>query len=621
MAFDGIITKAICSELSNLVGARIDKIFQPNKNNVIIGMYNQGKNYALNICTESSNCRIHLTTHPNPNPQVAPNFCMVLRKNLLGLHLKNIFTLDLERLVVIDFEGFDEVDDLLNKRLIIELMGKHSNIILLDEQNIIIDSLRHIKPDIENENAKCRDILPHVRYNFPISEKYNFFEVNDFNSFYDIIKNSYSSDNLNNNCTFNFEDVFPSLISNTFNGFSKSFVNNIINKLKLQNTFSIVNHSNNIKDYEHIIFLIFSEFKKIIDNIGSNNLSFEIIKNADGNPKDYALCITNNVESQFSLNFFIDDFYFNKESSENFKNYRNSLLKLILSILNKYNKRLLRINQKLKDCDNMETFRIYGELITANLYKFDANSKLDFISVENYYDEQKLVKIPLDKRFSINQNAKRYFKKYNKLKNALDIVGIQKVETEQDLEYIQSVVYELENATSIEDIADIYSEISENVIFKTNSNINNDKSLKNKNSKIKKSKLTKDKKVTFNPIKYTIDDYTVLVGRNNVENDYLTLKYANKSDIWFHVKDFHGSHTILKFLNSYNSSSYDKNSNLLDIIPEDIILKTAKIAAEHSKAKNSSNVPVDFCEVRYVKKPSGSKPGMVIYTNYRTVYV
>ena len=621
MAFDGIVTKAICSELSNLVGARIDKIFQSNKNNVVIGMYNQGKNYALNICTESSNCRIHLTTHPNPNPQVAPNFCMVLRKNLLGLHLKNIFTLDLERLVVIDFEGFDEVDDLLNKKLIIELMGKHSNIILLDEQNIIVDSLRHIKQDIEHENVKCRDILPHVRYNFPISEKYNFFEVNDFNSFYDIIKNSYSSDNLDNNCTFNFEDVFPSLISNTFNGFSKSFVNNIINKLKTQNKLSIVNPSNNIKDYEHIIFLIFSEFKKIIDNIGSNNLSFEIIKNADGNPKDYALCITNNVESQFSLNFFIDDFYFNKESSENFKNYRNSLLKLILSILNKYNKRLLHINQKLKDCDNMETFRIYGELITANLYKFDANSKLDFISVENYYDEQKLVKIPLDKRFSINQNAKRYFKKYNKLKNALDIVGIQKVETEQDLDYIQSVVYELENATSIEDIADIYSEISENVIFKTNSNINNDKSLKNKNSKIKKSKLTKDKKVTFNPIKYTIDDYTVLVGRNNVENDYLTLKYANKSDIWFHVKDFHGSHTILKFLNSYNSSSYDKNSNLLDIIPEDIILKTAKIVAEHSKAKNSSNVPVDFCEVRYVKKPSGSKPGMVIYTNYRTVYV
>ena len=327
------------------------------------------------------------------------------------------------------------------------------------------------------------------------------------------------------------------------------------------------------------------------------------------------------MEPQFSLNFFIDDFYFNKESSENFKNYRNSLLKLILNILNKYNKRLLHINQKLKDCDNMETFRVYGELITANLYKFDANSKLDFISVENYYDEQKLVKIPLDKRFSINQNAKRYFKKYNKLKNALDIVGIQKVETEQDLDYIQSVVYELENATSIEDIADIYSEISENVIFKTNSNINNDKSLKNKNSKIKKSKLTKNKKVTFNPIKYTIDNYTVLVGRNNVENDYLTLKYANKSDIWFHVKDFHGSHTILKFLNSYNSSSYDKNSNLLDIIPQDIILKTAKIATEHSKAKNSSNVPVDFCEVRYVKKPSGSKPGMVIYTNYRTVYV
>ena len=282
MAFDGIVTKAICSELSNLVGARIDKIFQPNKNNVVIGMYNQGKNYALNICTESSNCRIHLKTHPNPNPQVAPNFCMVLRKNLLGLHLKNIFTLDLERLVVIDFEGFDEVDDLLNKRLIIELMGKHSNIILLDEQNIIVDSLRHIKQDIEHENVKCRDILPHVRYNFPISEKYNFFEVNDFNSFYDIIKNSYSSDILDNNCTFNFEDVFPSLISNTFNGFSKSFVNNIINKLKTQNKLSIVNPFNNIKDYlECISFctctpIAFTFFLIVINYIVMTLFSFRL---------------------------------------------------------------------------------------------------------------------------------------------------------------------------------------------------------------------------------------------------------------------------------------------------------------------------------------------------------
>ena len=590
MAFDGIVTKAICSELSNLNGARIDKIFQPNKNNVIIGMYNQGKNYALNICTESGNCRLHLTTHPNPNPQTAPNFCMVLRKNLLGLHLKNIFTLDLERLVIIEFEGFDEVDDILNKKLIVELMGKHSNIILLDEQNIIIDSLRHIKYDEKKENEKSREILPHSRYQYPKSDRSNFLEVQNFEQFKKIVTK--------------YQNIYDA-----FNGFSKSFINNIIENLKLEQKWNEADEESNLK-------LIYHEILNIIDNIDSGKLYFKNVKMSENKGKDYTLCKSEEKESELSLNFFIDDFYFEKETSENFVNYRNSLLKLILNILNKYSKRLIHINEKLKDCDNMDTVRTYGELITANLYKFDANSKLNSISVENYYDNQKIIEIPLDKRFSISQNAKRYFKKYNKLKNALEIVSIQKKETEQELDYIQSIVYELESANTIEEIAEIYEEISENVVFKNNSNINN-KNAKNKNSKLKKSKLTKNKNVSFNPIKYSIKDYTILVGRNNIENDYLTLKYANKSDIWFHVKDFHGSHTILKYLNSAKKS----NGNILDNIPNDIIIKAAEIAAQHSKAKNSSNVPVDFCEVRFVKKPSGSKPGMVIYTNYRTVYV
>ena len=590
MAFDGIVTKAICSELSNLNGARIDKIFQPNKNNVIIGMYNQGKNYALNICTESGNCRLHLTTHPKPNPQTAPNFCMVLRKNLLGLHLKNIFTLDLERLVIIEFEGFDEVDDILNKKLIVELMGKHSNIILLDEQNIIIDSLRHIKYDEKKENEKSREILPHSRYQYPKSDRSNFLEVQNFEQFKKIVTK--------------YQNIYDA-----FNGFSKSFINNIIENLKLEQKWNEADEESNLK-------LIYHEILNIIDNIDSGKIYFKNVKMSENKGKDYTLCKSEEKESELSLDFFIDDFYFEKETSENFVNYRNSLLKLILNILNKYSKRLIHINEKLKDCDNMDTVRTYGELITANLYKFDANSKLNSISVENYYDNQKIIEISLDKRFSISQNAKRYFKKYNKLKNALEIVSIQKKETEQELDYIQSIVYELESANTIEEIAEIYEEISENVVFKNNSNINN-KNAKNKNSKLKKSKLTKNKNVSFNPIKYSIKDYTILVGRNNIENDYLTLKYANKSDIWFHVKDFHGSHTILKYLNSAKKS----NGNILDNIPNDIIIKAAEIAAQHSKAKNSSNVPVDFCEVRFVKKPSGSKPGMVIYTNYRTVYV
>ena len=596
MAFDGIVTKAICSELSELKNARIDKIFEPNKNNVLIGMYLNGKNYALNICIDSQNCRLHLTTHPISNPKVAPNFCMILRKNLIGMHLKNIYSLDLERLVILEFEGFDEIDDLISKKLIIELMGKHCNIILLDEQNIIIDSLRHIKQDDE----KYRNILPHIKYVFPISEKYNFLDILTFSDFYNLICKHISKDKS-----------ISRIISDLFNGISKGFIRTIIEKLDInENNFDYSSSYG-----KQCLEKIYDYIKKTINSIDSGKLSFCPIYKDDGIQKDYYLVPIDSVSDNFELNFYIDDFYYVKETSDNFKNYRNTLLKLIFHTLQKYEKRLLHINEKLKECDNMETYRIYGELITANLYLFNSNSNLDVIKVDNYYDNNKKIEIPLDNRFSINVNAKKYFKKYSKLKNALEIVTAQKIETEQELDYIQSVIYELESAKTVDELSEIYDEILSNSVFQINPSRNSD----TKKKKIKRSSLTKNKNVSFNPIKYNIDGYTVLVGRNNKENDYLTLKFANKSDIWFHVKDFHGSHVILKFLNDKNHSS--NSNNILDIIPYDLMSKVAKLAVLHSKARNSSNVPVDYCEVRYVKKMNGGKPGMVIYTNNRTIYV
>lgn len=574
MAFDGIVTKAIATELSELNGARIDKVFQPTKNEIILGLYLNKKNYALNICIDSQNCRINLTTNSKPNPQVAPNFCMLLRKNLIGLKLKNIITFDLERLVILEFEGFDELDDIISKKLIIELMGKHSNIILLDDANIIIDSLRHIKEIDEN----YRDILPHTKYSYPTSNKCSFLELKDFEDF----KNHLDISDIG---------TFPTQISNTFNGISKGFINSIIKKLEIKDL--------TVSNLE----LIYNYIKNIIDNIGTNNLSFKKVKNQEGIIKDYFL-VASKSTTPFELNFFIDDFYYSKETSEAFRNYRNTLLKLILETLKKYNKRLYNINEKLHECDDMEKYRIYGELITANLYRIP-NKNLEEIELENYYDNNNKILIKLDKRYSPSINAKRFFKKYSKLKNALAIVSEQKKDTLKELDYIESIVYELESSTSIDELTSIFDEISENDIFKEKtSRVNN-----TKKSKIKKSKLTKNKEVSFNPIKYNVEGYTVLVGRNNKENDYLTLKYASKNDIWFHTKDFHGSHTILKITNNLPYPNFD------------ILVETAKIAAQHSKAKNSSNVPVDYCEVKYVKKPSGSRPGMVIYTNNKTLNV
>lgn len=574
MAFDGIVTKAITAELTNLCGARIDKVFQPNKNEIILGLYLNKMNYALDICIDAQNCRINLTTNSRSNPQVAPNFCMLLRKNLIGLKLKNIITFDLERLVILEFEGFDELDDIISKKLVVELMGKHSNIILLDDTNIIIDSLRHIKEIDEN----YRDILPHTKYSIPTSNKCSFLDLKDFDDF----KNHLNLSNI--------EDL-PVEISNTFNGISKNLICSIINKFEIKE----LNDSN--------LETIFNYIKNIIDNIGTYNLSFEKIKNQQGIIKDYFLVPSTSIEP-FSLNFFIDDFYFNKETSETFRNYRNTLLKLILDALKKYNKRLTNINEKLHECDDMEKYRVYGELITANLYKIP-NKNIEEIELENYYDNNNKILIKLDKRYSPSINAKRFFKKYSKLKNALAIVTEQKKETLKELDYIESIVYELEDSSTVDELTAIFEEISENDIFKEKTSKTNN----TKKSKIKKSKLTKNKEVSFNPIKYNIDGYTILVGRNNNENDYLTLKYANKNDLWFHTKDFHGSHTVLKIDNNLPYPNFD------------ILVATAQIAAQHSKAKNSSNVPVDYCEVKFVKKPSGARPGMVIYTNNKTLNV
>ena len=586
MAFDGIVTKAIASELQQLSGARIDKIFEPNKNTIILGCYLDGKNYALNICIDSQNYRIHLTTHSKPNPQIAPNFCMVLRKNLIGLRIKNIITSNLERVVTIEFEGFDDVDDIISKKLIIELMGKHCNIVLLDDSGIIIDSLRHIV----SSDLSTRSIIPHSKYIYPMNNKYNFLDICNSKDFEDKL---YFSNLYKNSSNLNIENL-PTCISNVFNGISKTFIVSAINNLKLNEISSL--SLNKLYDY----------ITQIIYNTDNLNLGFEKLKIPNKKSEDYSLIIKE-YNSKFSLNFFIDDFYYEKETLQEFKVHKENSLKLILNAKQKYNKRLLNINRKLEECQNMDTYRLYGELITANLYRIkDFNT--DQIKLENYYDNNNLITIKLEKKYPPSINAKMFFKKYSKLKNALNIVSEQKVETLDELNYIDSIIYELDNCKTLDDVFSVLEEISENETFGDinkkllrKSNGNSKKGNKNKNTK-------NDKKINFNPIKYNIENYTFLVGRNNVENDYLTLKYAKKTDIWFHTKDIHGSHCILVL----NGNAVPSN---------DILIRCAEIAAYHSKGKNSSNVPVDFCEVKFVKKPNKSKPGMVIYTHNKTLNV
>lgn len=548
MAFDGIVTKTIVTELQELVGSKIDKVHEPDKNTIVLGLYSQGKNYALNICIDAHNCRLNLTTHNKLNPLVAPNFCMLLRKHLIGGKISGISMQGLERIVNIEIETINEFNEIENKTLILELMGKHSNIILKNQNDIIIDAMRHIA-----SNNSYREILPSRIYTLPQSNKYEFTKLSGPEEF---------GEKLEIDST---ENDYAKKLSNTFTGISLSFAKSAVEQRELPEIYNYIN-----------------------EIINSEKLKFEL----EGS--DYVLKLSDQEKEMFELNFFIDDFYFERETTEAFTNARNTMLRMILEVLKKYKNRLASIDAKLQECDGMDKYRLYGELITANLYQL-TNTHSDSIELYNYYDNSN-IKIPLDVKYSPSMNAKRYFKKYSKLKNAYKIVSEQKVETEKELNYIESIVYELEDSTCLEDVQDIFEEISENVVFK--------EKLKRKEKKNKNQKKKKQQK--FSPIEYEVNGYKIYVGRNNKENDWLTLSFASKTDYWFHTKDVQGSHVILKA---------DKEVN------DDILVKVAEIAAKHSKAKMSSNVPVDYCLVQFVKKPNGSKPGMVIFTNNKTLNV
>ena len=552
MAFDGITTKSVIAELQNiLIGGKINKIYEPTKNEILINIYNR-ENYTLLLSANPDYCRINLATHTKPNPQNAPNFCMLLRKYLIGGKIIEISNYDLERTVQIKFECYNELNDLVIRKLFIQIMSRQSNIILTNENNIIIDSLKHF------ENT-----LPANPFEFAKITKKSFLDINTFDEFKNMVNNQ------------NLLEFLP----NSFIGFSKTFIKQVLQVHNVSNE----NYTNS--DLEKIYIYI----KSIIRHLGTKSISLEIKNN------DYWIALK---EAESTINYQIDEFYFDKEQQSTFISSRNNLLRIVSDSLKKIYKKLENINAKLKECANMDTYRIYGELLTANLYKINSRENLSEITLENYYNENLPISIPLDNKINIQKNIEKYFKKYNKLKNALVVVGEQKKEAEKEINYIESIVFSLENATNIDDIVDVYSEISENVITKK------DIFKKNKNKASKKK--PKEKEISLQSV--NIDGFTVYIGKNNVQNDYLSLKFANKNDIWFHTQKIHGSHVLLR--NSENQE-----------IPDEILYKCAKLAKENSKGKLSSNVPVDFCLAKFVKKTPGAKPGLVIYTNYKTIFV
>lgn len=571
MAFDGFIAKSIIAELNKtIIGAKVNKVYEPNKNEIILNLYNQGNNYSLNLSANPEFCRICLTNYSKPNPQNAYNFCMLLRKYLAGSKIIKISNYDLERTIEIQFECYNELNDLVIRKLFIEIMSRQSNIILTNEKNIIIDTLKHF------DNS--RELLPAHEYIFAPITKISFLEITIFDNFIKVLSEYGSIVSLSK------------FFVDTFIGFSKPF---IIETLKILN---ISDSEFSRSDLEKL----FGYLKNITNNFGTNNIYCKKISN-----KDYTLCFREDSESEIKnkttpINYFVDDFYYIKEQDSLFNSSRTNLLKIVSASLKKVYKKIENINSKLKECDKMDTFRLYGELLTANLYKFTSSPNISEVTVENYYNNNTPITIPLDNSLNINKNIDKYFKKYNKLKNALSVVTEQKKEAVKELDYIESIVFNLSNARNLNDINEVYEEISQNVTTKKEFS---------KKEKNQISKKIDSKKIDLEST--IIDGFTIFIGKNNIQNDYISLRFAKPNDIWFHTQKIHGSHVLLR-----NPENLE-----LDEIPENVLFNCARLAKENSKGSDNLNVCIDYCLAKFVKKVSGAKPGMVIYNNFKTIIV
>lgn len=572
MALDGIFLKTIKIELEkNIIDSRVEKIYQPSKDEILISLRGNGVSKKLLINSGSNNSRIHFTELNIESPQTPPMFCMLLRKYIGSAKVKSIEQLNLDRVIYINFETINEIGDLTNIKLAVEIMGKHSNIILINSKNKIIDSIKRITADI----STIRQVLPNSTYNYPpTQDKLNIIETNTN----DILDKIYMPpiSTLDKKLIKTIEGISPIVAKEISYYVSKE--NNIYNN----------NLSNDMKD--KLRFYI----NTIKSNISNNKFDFNLIIE-DNNPKDFSFIdiqqynipiITKKFNSPSKL---LEYFYKEKDNIIRTKQKAKDLFKFIMKTLEKISKRIEIQNKKLIECEQKDKFKLYGELIISNIFMINKGDKKVYI--DNYYEDPiTKIEINLEPELSPQKNAEKYFNKYKKLITAEKIAKSIIKKSKTELEYINSVFDSLARSANESDIIEIRQELFEQGYLKQQNK------LKNKNIKPKP------------PLKFiSSDGYTILCGRNNKQNDYLTLKQAKKHDIWLHTKDIPGSHVIIITNN--------------DDIPFSTIKEAAIVAAVNSKAANSSKVLVDYTQIKNVKKPNGAKPGMVIFDNNKTIYI
>ncbi|WP_368487853.1 NFACT family protein [Clostridium sp. BJN0013] len=570
MALDGIFIHSILQELKlKLLGGKVEKVNQPEKDEITLTVRNEKTVHKLLISSSSIYPKIHLTYKNKKNPMQPPMFCMILRKYLNSSKLINISQLDTDRVIFLDFQSLNELGFDNIYTLVVEIMGKHSNITLIRKKDtMIMDSIKHITPEINS----IRSLFPGIKYIFPpISNKLNPFCCKR-EEFKHVVQNMKFLDNKS----------FSKIFTGVSTSFSKELYH-MLSELKLSQL-DIFKEST-ITVLHSFCNKIFSQFK--------NNEFYFVYYTKDGKMKDFycsKLTYLNDYEEvHYSTpSKLIDDFYYEKDMADRLNSKSSDMQKLININLERCNKKIKILIENLKDCKNKDIYRIHGELLTSNIYNIHKGDS--HIKVQNYYsDTLEYMSIKLDINKTPSENIQSYFKKYNKLKKTEKAAEEQLKIAKEEIEYLNSVFINIKNSDSYDHIEEIKRELMETGYIK-----------------FKKS-TNKKKTKAFKPAKFiSSDGIEIYVGKNNLQNDYLTLKFADKRDLWFHTKNTAGSHVIVK--------NFGK-------VPDKTLEEAASLAAYYSKARNSSKVAVDYTEVRNTHRPNGAKPGMVIYYSNKTIYI
>ena len=565
MALDGIVIAGVVHQLNQtILNTKIAKIAQPEPDELLLTCKGSGANYRLALSASASLPFVYLTDQNKPSTMVAPTFCMVLRKHIANGKIVSITQPHMERIIRMDIEHLDEMGDFCKKSLIIELMGKHSNIIFCKDDGTIIDSIKHIS----SLTSSLREVLPGRMYEIPATQNQKHNPLTTSTSeFTDII--SHCSDTLGK------------AVYGSFTGISPLMANEILYRAGADADMPVASYD------EDQLYHIATQFHHFMDDVKEGHFSPAIIWNGKEPIEFSAFPLTQyqdyTIAAYTSISEVLELYYAKKNAYTRIRQKSADLRRIVTTALERNQKKLQLQLKQLSDTEKREKYRIYGELLQTYGYGVKEGSK--FLVCENYYDDNKEIKIPLDETKSPLENAQKYFEKYNKLKRTYEALCALTEETQNEILHLESIQNALDIATSPDDLIDIKQEL---VDF----------------GFIKKGRGQKKNTGKSKPLHYrSSDGFDIYVGKNNYQNDELTFKFATGNDWWFHAKNMPGSHVIVK----------SENREL----PDRVFEEAASLAAYYSKGRGAEKVEIDYLQKKNVKKPNKSAPGFVVYyTNY-----